>query len=205
MAGRRLEYDDMGMENKKLSVAIDRISLESRPEFNVVLAYDETAGGMRAKEFFDDLARLHGELFKFTCQLWNFEAMREPQLFEAAVRDASRAEMIVIATRRKEGVAGDARRWMERWLPAKDSGPDAILVLLTGKAAGAHCERAIRANLRQMADKRGVAFLSKQIDWPETEAQIAVPDAGRMLHEEALRPESVVSVYACQRRWALNE
>jgi hypothetical protein len=205
MAGRRLEDEDVGMENKKVSLAIDRISVEGRPEFNVVLAYDEIAGGMRAKEFFDDLARLHGELFKFTCQLWNFEVMREPQLFEAAVRDASSAEMIVIATRRKEGVSGDARRWMERWLPSKDSGRDAILVLLTGKAAGAHCERAIRASLRQMADRGGVAFLSKEIDWPETEAQLAVPSAGRMLHEEALPPASVVSVYASQRRWALNE
>ena len=199
MAATRSEDDDVGMENKKVSLMIDRIGLEARPEFNVVLAYDEIAGGMRAKEFFDSLARLHGELFKFTCQLWNFEAMREPQLFEAAVRDASRAEMIVIATRRKEGVSGDARRWMERWLPSKDSSRDAILVLLTGKSTGADCEGAIRASLRQMADKRGVAFLSKEIDWPETEAQFAVPSAGRMLHEEALRPGSVVSVYASQR------
>ena len=56
------------MEKKKVSSVINRIALEGRPEFNVVLAYDEIAGAMRAKECFDDLTRLHGELFKFKCQ-----------------------------------------------------------------------------------------------------------------------------------------
>ena len=51
------------MENKDVSPLIGRIDLGVRPEFNVVLAYDEIAGGMRANECFDDLTRLHGELF----------------------------------------------------------------------------------------------------------------------------------------------
>jgi hypothetical protein len=86
----------MGMENKNVSPVIGRLGLEARPEFNVVLAYDEIAGGMRAKECFDDLARLHGELFNFNCQLWNFEVIRKPELFEAAAQDAARAKMMLL-------------------------------------------------------------------------------------------------------------
>src|SRR5678816_3273188 len=141
MAARRFDFEDVGMENNKASAVIGAMELEARPEFNVVLAYDEIAGAMRAKECFDDLVRAHGELFKFKCQLWNFEVMREPELFEAAVQDASRAEMIVIATRRSEAISGDARRWIERWLLSKDACPDAMLVLLSGKAVDAGSAR----------------------------------------------------------------
>src|ERR1051326_4688259 len=132
MAGRPFEDEHVGMENKKVSLVISRIGLEVRPEFNVVLAYDEIAGGMRAKELFDDLVRRHGDLFKFICQLWNFAVMREPELFEAAVRDASRAEMIVIATQNNQ-FPNQVRQWIERWLPRKGAASPTLVVLLNGQ------------------------------------------------------------------------
>jgi hypothetical protein len=205
MAVRRFEDEHVGMENKKVSPVINRTRLEGRPEFNVVLAYDEIAGAMRAKECFDDLTRLHGELYKFKCQLWNFDVMREPELFEAAVQDASRAEMVVITTRRGEAVSGHARRWIERWLLSKDAGPDAVLVLLSEKVAGAGSARGRFASLRQIVEGCGVAFLSKEIEWPAMESRFAVKITEGPRREEARQAAPVASTNAGQLRWGLNE
>ena len=173
-----------------------RIGREVRPEFNVVLAYDEITGGMRAKECFDELTRLHGELFKFNCQLWNFELMRKPELFEAAAQDAAKAEMMVIATRRSEAISGEAERWIENWVRSKGAGRDAILVLLSGKGAATGSGPGMR--LRKMAEPWGVTFLCKEVGWP---AQTASP----MPHEARPRPAFAASAGAGQPRWGLNE
>jgi len=141
------------MENKDVSPLIGRIDLEVRPEFNVVLAYDEIAGGMRAKECFDDLTRLHGELFKFNCPLWNFEVMRKPELFEAKAQDATKAEMMVIATRRSEAISGEAKTWIENRVRSKKANSCAILVLLSGKAAATGSARG--TSLGKMAEQWG--------------------------------------------------
>lgn len=195
----------MGMENKNISPVIGRIGLEARPEFNVVLAYDEIAGGVRAKECFDDLARLHGELFKFNCQLWNFELMRKPELFEAAAQDAGKAEMMVIATRRSEAISGEAKRWIENWVRSKEAGPDAILVLLSGKAAAAGSGAGMGASLRKMAERSGVAFLCKEVGWPATDSELAAQSASPMRHDARPLPAFVTSADAGQPRWGINE
>jgi hypothetical protein len=191
------------MENKKVSPVIGRIGLEVRPEFNVVLAYDEVAGGLRAKECFDDLTRLHSESFQFKCQLWNFGVMQSPELFEAAAHDAARAEMMVIATRQSEAISGEAKRWIEDWIRSRKAGPDAILVLLSGNAAAA--ESGPGASLRKMAERWGVTFLCKGVGWPARGSQSAAQTASSMRHEARPGPAPVAIADAGQPRWGLNE
>lgn len=199
----RSEDESDGMENKDVSPLIGRIDLEARPELNVVLAYDEIAGGIRAKECFDDLTRLHGELFKFNCQLWNFEVMGKPELFEAKAQEAAKAEMMVIATRRSEAISGEARMWIENWVRSKKAGPNAILVLLSGKAADAGS--APGTSLRKMVERWGVTFLCKEVGWPATGSQFAAQTASPMCHEARPWPTSVETADAGQPRWGLNE
>jgi hypothetical protein len=189
------------MENKNLFPAIAGMDLEGRPEFNVVLAYDEIAGGMRAKECFDDLTRLHSELFNFNCRLWNFELMRKPELFEAAAQDAAKADMIVVATRQGETISGEPQRWIQSWARSRGAGREAILVLLSDKVAGA----GFRSSLRKMAERRGVAFLWKKVSWPATASQLAARAATPIRHEPRPQLASVAMADAGQPRWGLNE
>jgi hypothetical protein len=51
------------MQNMKAALTAGQSGLANRPVFNVVLAHDEYAGGIRAKEVFDALVRDGGELF----------------------------------------------------------------------------------------------------------------------------------------------
>ena len=204
MAGRRFEDEDVGMENKKVSLVINRIGLEVRPEFNVVLAYDEIAGGMRAKELFDDLVRRHGDLFKFICQIWNFAVMREPELFEAAVRDASKAEMIVIATRKNQ-FPNHVRQWIGRWLPRKGAASPTLVALLNGRAKQAGEGSESWEAVRQLVEGGGVAVISKEVDWPAGPARFAVKSTEEQRREESRRPAPMFSTSAGQSRWGLNE
>ena len=80
------------MQNTKAALTAGQSGLANRPVFNVVLAYDDCAGGIRAKEVFDALVRDHGELFQFICHLWKFEVLPEQRLFDVAAQDAARAD-----------------------------------------------------------------------------------------------------------------
>jgi hypothetical protein len=188
------------MDDKNNSPVIDR-SGSARPEFNVVLAYDEIVGGMLAKECFDNLARLHGKLFHFNCKLWRFEVMQEPELFCAAVQDAAKADMMVVASRRNEAISGEAKRWVEQWTHSRGDDHEAILVLLSDKPAGAD----MGTSLRKMAEGHGVAFLCKEMGWRAKGWQSAARTARPMGDEARPGPAAVARAGAGQPRWGLNE
>jgi hypothetical protein len=80
------------MQNMKAALTTGQSDLANRPVFNVVLAHDEYAGGIRAKELFDALVRDHGELFQFICHLRKFEVLPEQRLFDVAAQDTARAD-----------------------------------------------------------------------------------------------------------------
>jgi hypothetical protein len=180
--------------------------LETHPEFNVVLAYDEDAGGIRAKEFFDTLVLDHGELFQFICHLWKFEVLREPRLFDAAARDAAWADMIVLAIRQSQELPAEVRRWIEHWLPSKQADSGALVALLGGRRGHVGSATAIGRTLRQLTESANVQVFCKEIDWPAMDSHFAVKITKPQLREESWRHAPLPSPYAGQPRgWGLNE
>ena len=118
----------------------------------MVQAYDDYAGRICAKEFFDTLVLDHGELFQFICHLWKYEVLREPRLFDVAARETARADMIVLAIRQSQELPIEVRRWIEHWLPSRQAG-SGVLVTLLGSGPG-HVGGAttVEATLRQLAE-----------------------------------------------------
>ena len=206
MASERFQDEAVSMESRKASQVINRTGVGRWPEFNVVLADHEIAGGMRAKECFDDLTRLHGDLFRFNCRLWNFELMREPELFEAAAQDASRAQMIVIATRRSEAISGDAKAVDREMAPFQGARPrrDSCVAEWQGRRrgqrAGHGCEPAENGGTMG-----GCVFVQRS--WLAGDGLAIRGDKPRarcvMRRDHGLRQWQ--SPDAGQPRWGLNE
>lgn len=145
--------------------------MKNHPAFSVVLAYDKYADGIRAKEFFDGLVFNHGELFHFICHLWKFDVLREPQLFEAATRDALGADMIVFAI---QELPVEARRWIAHWLPSKQASSGALVLLPDGQPRQVGDTTTVRATLKQMAESVKVQVFWKETVWPAADSHLAV-------------------------------
>lgn len=148
--------------------------MKNHPAFHVVLVYDKYADGIRAKDLFDRLVSNHGELFRFVCHLWRFDVLREPQLFEAATRDAIGADMIVFAIRQSQELPIEVRRWIDRWLPSKqvDSG---ALVLLPGDPPRRVGETTtVCATLKQIAESANVRVFCRETAWLAVDSRLAV-------------------------------
>ncbi len=137
--------------------------METHPAFSVVLAYDKYADGICAKEFFDRLVFDHGELFQFTCHLWRFDVLQEPQLFDAATRDALGADMIVFAVRQNQEPPVEARRWIDRWLSSKQADSSALVLLQGGQPGQVGVAMLGWATLKQMAESANVRFFCREI------------------------------------------
>src|SRR4051812_47993926 len=176
MAAAGCEGDDGGVKNKSVSLAIPERQFEHPPEFNIVLAYEEIVGGMQARRFFDALAVTHQMLFQFRCQFWKLEVLGIPQLFEVAVRDASSADMIVIAKRDPQ-FSGDVKRWMQISLASRGADSHRLVVLLSGKTTHGGDESEACASARQLVKGSGASVLCKQIEWgitaPEFVAELS--------------------------------
>ena len=193
------------MRNTNAPSTAGQIDLESHPVFNVVLAYDEYASGIRAEEFFDTLVLDHGELFQFICPLWKFEEEREPRLFDVAARDAARADMIVLAIRQSRELPAEVRRWIEHWLPSKQADSGALVALLGGRAGQVGSATTVGATLRQLTESVNVQVFGKEIDWPAMDSHFAEQITKPQLREEPRRHAPLLSPCAGQPRWGLNE
>ena len=205
MAARRSGDDDVGMENKRFSSVIDAIELEARPEFNVVVAYDEFAAGVCAKGFFDSLACAYGNLFQFRCQLWKFDVLGLSHLLEAAARDAAGADMVVFAIRESQQLPADVRRWINRWLPFKQADSSAFVLLLGGESGHAGSSTGARATLRELAEGASLRFFFRVMDWPVMGSDFAAESIKPQFREELRGDTPLVNLYAGQPRWGLNE
>lgn len=193
------------MQNTKAALTAGQSDLANRPVFNVVLAYDEYAGGIRAKEFFDALVLDHGESFQFICHLWKFEVLREPRLFDAAARDAFEADMIVLALSENQELPAEVRRWIEHWLPSKQTASGALVALLGDQPGQAGGATSVGATLRQLAERANAQFFCKEIAWPSMDSHFPVQITNAQLREEPRQFASLPSPYAGQSRWGLNE
>jgi hypothetical protein len=167
-----------------------QLRLKNHPAFSVVLAYDKYSDGIRAKKFFDRLVFNHGELFHFICHLWRFDVLREPQLFEAATRDALGADMIVFVTRQSQELPLEASRWIDHWLPSKQAYSGALVLLTDDQPRRVGEITTVCATLKQMAESANVRVFCKETDWPAAESHqtltIRKPMSGRTAETCAL-------------------
>lgn len=157
-----------------------QLRLKDHPAFNVVLAYDTYSDGIRAKEFFDRLVFNHGELFQFTCHLWRFDVLRDPQLFEAAIRDAHGADMIVLVTRQSQELPIGARRWIDHWLPSMQADSGALVLLPGDQLHQGGQTMTLSASLKQMGERVNVQVFCKETARPAANAHLAEQIAKRV-------------------------
>lgn len=92
---------------------------ESRPTFNVVIAYEDFETGKHGKKTYDFLFEHLGEEFEFSNQMWKFDVLSVQKLREMAAKDAASADIIIVAAHGRSDLPQDVKAWMELWLTEK--------------------------------------------------------------------------------------
>ena len=148
------------MQNMGAVAKSDSFELNGTPEFRVLLAYQDFAAGLRAKEFFDRLVRDHGGLFRFICHLWKFDLLLAPGLEDQAVAEAAKADMIVIAAHDESVVPSTVKVWFERWL-RRSRIPGALVALVDASDRQDRTPSGMCACLREFAERAQMKFFCK--------------------------------------------
>ena len=139
---------------------------DTKPQFNVVIAYEDFAAGRHAQETCDLLARnLHDEL-TLDSQMWKFDVLGHPKLREMATIDATEADLIMISTHGEGDLPREVKVWIDEWTNRLCNAM--ALVKLTDRSHCGHPEDdIIRTYLRSVAQRTGMDFFAQPDQWPD--------------------------------------
>jgi hypothetical protein len=104
--------------------------LDGRPKFDVVIIYEDSAAGKRAKHFYDRVIRELVDECDFSLELWNFQVLVVPEIGDSAAKAAARADLVILSMHRKAQLAVQTRDWIERWSGLITDNKPALVALL---------------------------------------------------------------------------
>ncbi len=101
-----------------------------KPSCKVLVAYEDVVAGQRAMGTFDLLAKRLKDECDLQHRLWKFEALRIPELQQAAAMDACDADVIIISGRANHGLPAEVKNWADSWSKKKVGQPRALVALV---------------------------------------------------------------------------
>lgn len=105
----------------------------STPEshLEVSLAYQDLPSGLRAQQFLYDVLNLCQMQGEFNLTLWNVGLFRSQEILEAAVLNASEANLVVLSLRGDSGLEPQTETWLYEWI-GRHGDEEAALAVLIG-------------------------------------------------------------------------
>jgi len=179
-------------------------TIESKPTFKVLIAYEDFAAGRHAKETYDYLVRQLGSDFEFESQMWSFDVMRNANLRGMAAHDALEADMIIVSSTTTAEVPFGFKSWVEAWSKI-DFNALVIVNLETGKPGDNSAPSAMHAYMQRVALTAKVAFFSQPGEWPEAEGVPEILQPAHRASRTSLMMASLIQEQAPASRFGINE
>jgi hypothetical protein len=127
--------------------------------FNVLIAYENIESGKQAKNTYDFLVEKLGGECQFTSQMWKFEVLNIPQLRELAVKDASKADIIIIACH-GDKLPFEVKAWIELWL-SEPHHPFALVGMFDSSGKQSYYTNEVRRYLADVAKRGEMEFFAQ--------------------------------------------
>jgi hypothetical protein len=174
-------------------------------EFNIVIAYEDLAAGVRAKQTFDYLLAELGGRFTFTCKLWKFRILEAPQLSEIAAQDAAEADMIMVAAHGHQELPSAVRGWINLWLQRAGRRDRALVALVDSQDGDTTKPNPICSHLHEVAKRGNLDYFCHSADRPNQEASLTL----LRIREQAARKSATLDGLPRQTAphldWGINE
>ena len=134
------------------------LDLVDRPKFNVVIIYEDSAAGTRAKHFYNRVIRELVDECDFSLELWDFQVLAFPEIGNAAAKAAARADIVILSMHRKAQLSVQTRDWIERWSGLIGDDRTALVALLDQPRMSSGTVASTLHYLRKIADRKGISF-----------------------------------------------
>ncbi len=131
---------------------------DDRPKFNVVIIYEDSAAGTRAKHFYDRVIRELVDEYDFSLELWNFQVLAVPEIGNSAAKAAAQADIVILSMHRKAQLTVQTRDWIERWSALITENKFALVALLDQPGMNRGTVASTLNYLRKVADRKGISF-----------------------------------------------
>jgi hypothetical protein len=131
---------------------------DERPQFKVVIIYEDSAAGKRAKHFYDRVIREFIDECNFSLELWNFQVLAVAEIGNSAARAAAKADFVILSMHRKAQLPAQTRDWIERWSGLTTDNKSALVALLDQPAMKRGTFASTLDYLRKVADRNGISF-----------------------------------------------
>jgi|SRR6185436_11970296 len=136
-----------------------------KPNFSVVIAYEDLDTGKNARRTYDHIAHELGYDCQFINEMWNFDVLGLPRLREMAANDARQADMIIIACHGDKPLRDSVKAWMEL-LMTEEVNAIALVALFDSANLASSATREIREYLGQAASRCNIEFFAQTDPWP---------------------------------------
>src|SRR6201997_3299596 len=143
--------------------AYPRPDLDGQPKFNVVILYEESAAGKRAKHFYDRVIRELVDECDFSLKLWNFRVLAVPEIGNSAAKAAAQADFVILSMHRKAQLSTQTRDWIERWSGLITDHKSALVALLDQPGIRRGTVASTLGYLRKVAERKGISFYTHTI------------------------------------------
>ncbi len=134
--------------------------MKDHPTLKIIIAYENFAAAIRAKELTDRLAAELESQDDMDCDFWKFDLLERPQFLAQATADVAEADIIVISVRGAAALPAATRTWLANW-PAQRRERLTALIVLREKP-GAVPEGNLCNDLRRIARSRRMDFFCEK-------------------------------------------
>jgi hypothetical protein len=142
------------------TAAADDTSAE-KVAVKIVIASEDAAGGVRAREVSE---RLAAELLPGTdiaSEIWRFNFLRHADVRQVAATTAADADLVVLAARGDEELPEHVKQWIEDWVLLQRNTPAVLVALLDHDMELPGTLSLLCAYLRHAAGRAGMDFYLK--------------------------------------------
>jgi hypothetical protein len=87
----------------------------------LLATFEDSATGMRVKEFCQDLSRSLGQECQIIEHVWLFSTLRLRELQEIAAEEASTSDLVIISVHQAKSLPDEVKSWIDLWRTCRTS------------------------------------------------------------------------------------
>jgi hypothetical protein len=129
-----------------------------RPTFHVVIIYEDSTAGTRAKHFYDRVTKELEDECDFSLELWSFEVLGLPEIGNSAAQAAGKADFVILSMHGKSQLSVQTRDWIETWGGLLADSKPALIALLDRRGTRRGTAASTLVYLRKIADRKNMSF-----------------------------------------------
>jgi hypothetical protein len=129
-----------------------------RPTFHVVIIYEDSKAGRRAKHFYDKAIQELGDECDFRLELWSFQVLALTEIGNSAAQAAAQADFVILSMHGREQLSVQTRDWIVRWSELIADCKPALVALLDRRSIRHVTAAATLDYLRKIADRKNISF-----------------------------------------------